>query len=395
VTTHRPTDMKQLREIVAWAAAEAQPLELIGGGTKRGIGGPSQAAHTLDLAAFSGIRSYEANELVLVAGAGTPLVQIEKMLDEKEQMLAFEPPALGAGQTIGGVIASNLSGPRRLAAGAARDHFLGFAGVSGRGEIFKAGGKVVKNVTGYDLPKLMAGSWGTLAALEEIVVKVLPRPEKTRTVLLFGRDDASAVEALARALGSPHEVTAAAHLPAAAAARSAVAYVAGAGRAVTALRVEGFGPSVEHRCRALRELLHAEEELHGMNSRALWGEIATASLLPPDRAVWRVSVAPSAGPRFAAGVARALDAECLYDWGGGLVWLAVASDGDATSGGDAGAATIRATVRSVGGGHATLFRAPEALQAAVPGFEPPSALARRVKEAFDPKGILNPGRMGF
>jgi glycolate oxidase FAD binding subunit len=389
MTTHRPTDVNQLRDLVAWAAAEAQPLELLGAGTKRGIGSPAQAAHTLDLTAFSGIRSYEANELVLTAGAGTPLEQIQKMLDEKGQMLAFEPPPLGAGQTIGGVIATNLSGPRRLTAGAARDHFLGFAGVSGRGEIFKAGGKVVKNVTGYDLPKLMAGSWGTLAALEEIVVKVLPRPERTRTVLLFGRGDAAAVEALSRALGSPHEVTGAAHLPAAAASRSAVAYVAGAGRAVTALRVEGFGPSVEHRCRALRELLRAEEELHGINSRTLWGEIATASLLPADRVLWRVSVAPSTGPRVAAEVARRLDAECLYDWGGGLVWIAVAS------GGDAGAATIRAAVTSAGGGHATLFRAPDALRAAVPGFEPSLALARRVKEAFDPKGILNPGRMGF
>jgi glycolate oxidase FAD binding subunit len=184
-------------------------------------------------------------------------------------------------------------------------------------------------------------------------------------------------------------VTAAAHLPAAAAARSAVAYVAGAGAAVTALRVEGFGPSVEHRCRALRDLLGAEEELHGTNSRTLWGEIAAAVPLLPGRALWRVSVAPSAGPRLVAEVARSLDAAPLYDWGGGLVWLAVAG------GGDGGAAAIRAAVAKVGGGHATLFRAPEPRDAAVPGFEPPSALARRVKEAFDPAGILNPGRMGF
>jgi glycolate oxidase FAD binding subunit len=390
MTTHRPTDIKQLRDVVAWAVGEAQPLDLVGGGTKRGIGRPSQAAHTLELGAFAGIRSYEASELVLSAGAGTPLTQIEQVLEEKHQMLAFEPPALGAGQTIGGVIAANLSGPRRLAAGAARDHFLGFTGVSGRGEIFKGGGKVVKNVTGYDLPKLMAGSWGTLAALEEVVVKVLPRPEKTRTVLLFGRDDEAAVAALARALGSPHEVTAAAHLPAQAAARSAVGFVAGAGRAVTAVRVEGFGASVEHRCRALRDLLDAEEELHGTNSRTLWSEIATAALLPADRPLWRVSAAPAAGPRVAAAIARSLDSECLYDWGGGLLWIAVAGVAP-----DAGAAAIRAAVASSGGGHATLFRAPETLRAAVPVFEPAPGLARRVKEAFDPRGVLNPGRMGF
>jgi glycolate oxidase FAD binding subunit len=390
MTRHRPTDIKQLRDIVAWAVAEAQPIELVGGGTKRAIGRPGQAAHTLDLGAFAGIRSYEASELVLSAGAGTPLAQIEQVLEEKQQMLAFEPPALAPGQTIGGVIAANLSGPRRLTAGAARDHFLGFSAVSGRGEIFKGGGKVVKNVTGYDLPKLMAGSWGTLAALEEVVVKVLPRPEKTRTVLLFGRDDEAAVAALSRGLGSAHEVTAAAHLPAAAAGRSAVAYVSGAGRAVTALRVEGFGPSVEHRCRALRDLLGAEEELHGMNSRTLWGEIATASLLPEDRLLWRVSVAPSAGPRVAAEVARSLETQCLYDWGGGLLWIAVAGSPP-----DGGAAAIRGAVAAAGGGHATLFRAPETIRAAVPVFEPPTALARRVKEAFDPRGVLNPGRMGF
>lgn len=390
MTTWRPSDLKELREIIAGAAADGQPLEIVGGGTKRGIGNLSQAAHTLDLGALSGIRAYEANELVLVAGAGTPLAQIGRELEAKGQMLAFDPPPLAPDQTIGGVIAANLAGPRRLTAGAARDHFLGFTGVSGRGEIFKAGGRVVKNVTGYDLPKLMAGSWGTLAALEEVVLKVLPRPEKTRTVLLFGRSEQEAVAALARGLGSPYEVTSAAHLPAAAAARSSVGYVAAAGSAVTALRLEGFGPSVEHRCRALRDLLGAEEELHGANSRALWDEIATASLLPRDRVLWRVSVAPSAGPEVATTVARTLDAECLYDWAGGLVWIALAN-----AGGDGGTAIVRDAVRKSGGGHATLFRAPDALRAVVPGFEPASSLARRIKEAFDPLGILNPGRMGF
>src|SRR5690606_33504489 len=199
-----------------------------------------------------------------------------------------------------------------------------------------------------------------------------------------------AVAALARGLGSPYEVTSAAHLPAAAAARSSVGYVAGAGTAVTALRLEGFGPSVEHRCRALRDLLGAEEELHGANSRALWDEIATASLLPQDRVLWRVSVAPSAGPEEAATVARALDAEFLYEWAGGLVWIALEN-----AGGDGGAAIGREAGRKFGGAHATILRTPDALRAAVPGFEPVSPLERRIKEAFDPLGILNPGRMGF
>jgi glycolate oxidase FAD binding subunit len=391
MTTYRPTDLAQLREVVAWAAAEAAPLELVAGGTKRGIGTPSQAAHALEVKSIAGIRSYEPNELVLTAAAATPLVEIERALDEQGQMLAFEPPALAQGQTIGGVIAANFAGPRRLSAGAARDHFLGFVGVSGRGEVFKAGGKVVKNVTGYDLPKLMAGSWGTLAVLEELTVKVLPSPEKTRTVLLFGRDDETAVAELARALGSPHEATAAAHLPAAAAARSSIGHVAGAGSAVTAIRVEGFGPSVGYRCGGLRELLRADEELHSANSRTLWHEIATAALLPAEHVLWRVSVAPAAGPRVVAALGRRLDAAFYYDWGGGLVWIAVAGSAHG------GAEAIRAAVKAQGGGHATLFRAPEALRAAVPVFEPTPApaLARHVKEAFDPKGVLNPGRMGF
>ena len=158
--------------------------------------------------------------------------------------------APGAG-TIGGALSCNLAGPRRLKAGAARDHFLGFKAVSGRGEAFQAGGRVVKNVTGYDLCKLLAGAHGTLAVLTEVTIKVLPAPEKSRTVLIYGLDDGGAILALSRALNSPHEVSGAAHLPAAVAARSTVDFVAGSGRAVTAIRVEGPGPSVEHRCEAL------------------------------------------------------------------------------------------------------------------------------------------------
>jgi glycolate oxidase FAD binding subunit len=392
VTTFRPSDASQLREAIAWAVAEEQPLELLGGGTKRGIGRPVQAAHTLDLSALSGIRAYEAPELVLTAGAGTPLAEIEAALAAQNQMLAFEPPDWGTEQTIGGVLSANFSGPRRITAGAARDHFLGFSGVSGRGEAFKAGGKVVKNVTGYDLPKLIAGAWGTLAALEEVTVKVLPRPEKSRTVLLFGLDDRAAVAALATALGSPHEASGAAHLPADVASRSSVSYVAGAGKPVTAVRLEGFGPSVEFRCRAVREMLGGGNELHSHNTTVLWREIGAAKLL--DAAIlWRVSVAPSAGPAIADSASRLEGARWFYDWAGGLVWIAL------YGGVDAGAAALREAIAAAGGGHATLLRAPEALPADVPIFEPLppgiAALSRRVKESFDPKGILNPGRMGF
>jgi glycolate oxidase FAD binding subunit len=401
--TFKPENADQVVEAVAWAAAEAQPLEVAGRGTKRGLGRPMQAAQGIDLSGMSGITLYEPEELVLSARAGTPLAEIEAALAERRQQLAFEPgdlgPLLGAEAeqgSIGGMLASNLAGPRRIKAGAARDHFLGASAVSGRGEAFKCGGRVVKNVTGYDLCKLLAGSHGTLAILTDVTVKVMPAPEKTRTVLLLGLDDADARAAMTRALQSSHEVSGAAHLPAPVAARSAVTYVAQAGGAVTALRVEGPGPSVAYRCAALRgDLadLADSEKLHSMNSAALWRELrdVAAFVGQPERPVWRVSVPPQDGAPLVAAVARNLDAEYFYDWGGGLVWLAPANPGE-----DAGAASIRAALGS-NGGHATLFRAPAEVRAAVPVFQPQepakAALTTRVKDGFDPKRVLNPGRM--
>ncbi len=416
--TLKPTTPAEVVGAVAQAAADETPLEILGQGSKRGLGRPVQAAQQLDLSGLGGITLYEPNELVLTCGAGTPLAEIEAALKENSQQLAFEPAdlsplyggAAGAG-TIGGALSCNLSGPRRPKAGAARDHFLGFKAVSGRGEAFQAGGRVVKNVTGYDLCKLMAGAHGTLAALTEVTIKVLPAPEKSRTVLIDGLDDGSAILALSRALNSPHEVSGAAHLPAAIAVRSAVDFVAGSGRAVTAIRVEGPGPSVEHRCAALRRELQdfgPTEELHSMRSTLLWREIRdAASLLPdPTRLIWRLSVPPAAGAQVVADIAKDIPpppagggrgragstilADHYYDWGGGLIWLALPPSDDAS------AAIVRAAVARHGG-HATLLRAPPATRLAVPVFEPQpqplAALARRVKDAFDPRRILNPGRI--
>jgi glycolate oxidase FAD binding subunit len=399
--TLKPATAPQLRDAIAWAAAEEATLEVVGGATKRGLGRPLQASHTLDLSALRGVVSYEPAELVLTARAGTTMAEIDALLKQSRQILAFEPPDMsrllggGEGATIGGVVACNLAGPRRVKAGAARDHFLGMSGVSGRGEAFKAGGKVVKNVTGYDLCKLLAGSFGTLAAMDEVTLKVLPAPEKSRTLLIFGLDDARAGAAMAAALNAPFEVSGAAHLPSGIAARSAVSYVRSAGGSVTALRIEGTGVSVAARCEGLRSLLRdfgAIEELHTVNSATLWREVRdVASLLPdPGKVIWRVSVAPSDGAGVASGVAAVRAAEFFYDWGGGLLWIAT----NATE--DGGVAPIRAAVAAVGG-HATLVRAPDALRAAVPVFEPQpgalGALAARVKDSFDPKRILNPGRM--
>jgi len=387
----RPTDEKQLAEIVAAAVAGEEPLELIAGGSKRGLGRPLQTPHTLDLSAFAGIKSYEPEELVLTAGAATPLDEIEKALAAKRQMLAFEPGdwrglmgATGHRQTLGGIVACNLAGPRRIRQGAARDHFLGFSGVSGRGEAFKAGGRVVKNVTGYDLCKLMAGSYGTLAALTEISVKVLPVPEATRTVVLRGLDDARAVAAMTLGLNSPHELSGAAHLPRGGGPLPGAAMI---------LRVEGPVPSVEARAAGLgAELksIRAAEVLGDKDSAALWKAVNDAApLAAQDRLLWRISLAPAAAPAFLAELKRSLEFDYFLDWGGGLAWLAV------QGGEDGGAAAIRAALG--GQGHATLIRAPAALRAVIPVFEPlaapVAALAARIKASFDPKRVLNRGRL--
>jgi glycolate oxidase FAD binding subunit len=401
-----PADLVELRDAVGDALAAEEPIELIAGGSKRGLGRPLQLPRTIDLSRLAGIRDYQPSELVLTAAAATPIEEIDAVLAEARQMLAFEPPDWGslhslpasaAGRrTLGGVLTCNISGPRRIRAGAARDYFLGFRGVSGRGEIFKAGGKVVKNVTGYDLCKLIAGSYGTLAALEEVTVKVLPRPEFGCTLLLCGLEPGAAVRRLRRALASPHEVSGAAYLPASETETfSSLSGMSG----VVALRLEGPRPSVAFRREALLAELGSDRDsmlLDDDASAAFWCAIRDVAPLArfADRAVWRVLVAPSRGAELGDTIARDLDARWYLDWGGGLLWVAI------PAGGDGGAGVIRAAIRGAdrrGSGHATLIRGSLALRRAVPVFEPQppalAALTARIKESFDPRRVLNPGRM--
>ncbi|MHA1597961.1 MAG: FAD-binding protein [Alphaproteobacteria bacterium] len=407
--TLKPDTPEQLRDAVNWAADHGRSFDVCGLGSKRRLGRPTTASDGLDLSGLSGIDLYEPSELVMTARAATPLGLINAALDESQQRLAFEPPNLGpllggdGDGSIGGAFACNLSGPGRMLNGAARDHILGFHAVSGRGEHIKSGGRVVKNVTGFDLSKLMAGSYGGLAVMTDISFKVLPKPEKARTVLILGLADADAPRALGVALQSPYDVSGAAHLPADIAATSAVSYVASAGAGVTAIRVEGPGPSVEFRCRALRELL-AEfgdtEELHSANSQALWREVRDVSCFVDDNEqssqdsqaaqVWRLSVPPMAGAEVAARITGELGGRTLFDWGGGRIWLALEPRPDA------GHEIVRAAFAECGG-HATLVRAAAEVRAVVPVFQPQTptltALAARIKDGFDPDGVLNPGRM--
>jgi glycolate oxidase FAD binding subunit len=400
MTTFTPAATAEVLSTVQWAAAEDAPLEILGHGSKRSIGRPQQSEHTLDLSKLTGVTLYEPAELVLSARAGTPLAEIEQLLAQNGQQLAFEPmnygPLLGGARgkgTIGGVLAANLCGPRRLKAGAARDHILGISAVAGRGEAFKSGGRVVKNVTGYDLSKLMANSWGTLAVLSDVTFKVLPAAETEVTLAIRGLLDDAATAAMALALGSSAEVSSAAHLPERVAARVAGSTLGS--DAATLLRVEGFGPSVTYRIAALKQLLGKSgplQEIAGEASKTIWRDVRDCVPFADgtEKPVWRVSMAPSQAHQMVLALRMQAGVSAFYDWQGGLIWLRMEA-------GDPEASLLRGLIRKHGGGHATLVRAALSHRAAVPVFEPQAphlaALSARLKAEFDPKAILNPGRV--
>jgi len=398
----KPRDGAEVEQAIRSPLADGKTLEVVGRGSKQAIGRAAQWDATLDLSGLSGVTLYEPEELVLSAKAGTPLAEIEALVAASKQELAFEPmdyaAVLGSNAgsaSIGGVLAANLSGPRRIKAGAARDHFLGVNAVSGRGETFKSGGRVVKNVTGYDICKLLAGSWGTLAAMTDVTIKTLPRAETEATVLVLNLDDGAARKAMSAATGSFADVSAAAHLPATVAGRIPETAVGRA--AVTAFRLEGVAPSDADRKGVLEKTLAPFGTLGALDetaSRALWRAVRdvtpfAASGPSGGRDLWRISTVPTQAP----GLGRTLeqcDAELLYDWAGGLVWAALPASNDAH------ARQVRAAV-SEAGGHATLIRAPAAVRAAVEVFSPEpaplAALTARVRRSFDPQGVLNAGRM--
>ncbi len=397
----RPVDEREFSRLLAEATATSTPVALAGAGTKASVGRPINATTQLSTRALRGITLYEPNEMVMSARSGTSLAQIEDALSARRQMLAFEPiglGGLGGGEatdaTIGGIFATNLSGARRIRAGAARDHLLGVRAVSGSGEVFKSGGRVMKNVTGLDLCRGLAGSWGTLAVMCEVTFKVQPVPEETATLILLGLPDEIAVEVLCEAMTTPYEVSGAVHLQPSVVARLWHDGLRAQGQAVTALRLENFAKSVAYRKARLREHLKAYGDIHDLdteNSHAFWGELRQLSVLrDSDAPVWRISTAPTEGPKVVAAISAYMRCRAFYDWSGGLVWAEVLPTTDA------GAADIR-RVMATHGGHATLIRAEPQVRAAVEVFQPLEAglerLSRRLKATFDPAGILNPGRM--
>ncbi len=387
-----PGSEEAVAAAVASAYAAREPVLVEGRGTKRGMLRPVQAARTLSTRNLAGITLHSPQELIIAAQAGTTVAEVEAKLAEAGQHLIAEPPdfsgLLGEGQaTLGGVVAANLSGPRRVAWGAMRDHVMGVRFVNGAGEVLRSGGRVLKNVTGLDLCKLLSGSHGTLGVLTEITLKVLPAPELTGTLALAGLDARQGVAVLAAGLRSPFGVSGAAWLPAEAAARAPE--LAGMQGGVALVRIEDFAPSVTYRLGKLRAQLGGEV-LDDAASRALWRRVRDAEVLSPapEDAVWRVSVRPSAGPAVAAAL-EGNGTRLFLDWGGGLAWIA----GPAT-------AAMHGAVRGAAqahGGTWTVMRASESMRAAVDVVPPEVAalarITRRVKGALDPAGILNPGRL--
>ena len=374
----KPTSEKDVAEGVKASAAKGTALHIRGGGTRSGLG-HGVTGEALEMTAIKGVSLYEPGALTIVAATGTPLEEIEKTLAKEKQRLPFEPMdhralyGSNGKPTIGGVVAANVSGPRRIQAGACRDSLIGVRFIDGEGTIIKNGGRVMKNVTGYDLVKLMAGSHGTLGVLSEVAFKVLPMPEAGATVVVDGLDNAKAVDAMSAALTAPYDVNGAAHVP-------------GKG---TYVRVEGFEGSVKYRAQQLKDLLGRFGDVQIVadqaKSQELWQQIRDVEHVSSGKGdVWRISVKPSDGAKLADLFDKQADLQ--FDWGGGLVWAGVAAGTD-----------VRRLINGIEG-HATLMRGSENTRKKLGVFHPEAAplakISAGLRNKFDPRGILNPGRMG-
>jgi glycolate oxidase FAD binding subunit len=368
-------DEQDVLDVIAAALANDRAVDLIGGGSRAHLGHPAMAPDRLHLGALSGVIDYQPGELILIARAATPLSDLADLLAAHGQLLAFEPQ-IKSGATLGGALMVGCAGSRRPFAGAARDHFLGFHAVSGRAEAFKAGGNVVKNVTGYDLPKLFAGSFGTLGAVTQVTVKVMPAPEVTETLAVPCIDIPDGFARLRAIMRGDYDVSGLALLPGA---------LSPLGRSALLIRLEGTKVSVTARRGQLlaREGLCETETL----DHDPWARIGHGLLFHSPSHLWQISIPPDSAPKITAIMA---DQSWYADWAGGRIFWR----GDESP--DAGAGRLRAALAGIG--HATLIRAPDELRSRAKIFEPLpaplAALSARVKAQFDPRAILNPGRMG-
>jgi len=390
VKTFKPNTEEECASIIM----EGEAFEIQGGGS-RAVGQlDDKQRNILSTAGMSGIIDYEPAEMVMIAKAGTPVSEVEKALQKGGQRMIFEPldyrALLGTKgkPTIGGIIATNASGPRRFVSGACRDSFLGARFVNGKGDIVKAGGRVMKNVTGLDLIKLLAGSWGTLAPMTEVTFKVVPQVETEATLVLHGLSDEKAAQAMAASMATSCEVTGAAHLPE----NIAAGFKDIAGKSATLLRLEGFEKSVNLRVEKLQAILSAFGEqsvLNDKQTKSLWADIRDVKPFTDgsETPIWKISVAPMVGQQLVS----ELGAEnAFYDWQGGLVWLKMDGEPEADK--------IRAAIAKLGGGHATLIRASDEQRKSSQVFQPENAavtaISKRIREQFDPMGKFYTGRMG-
>ncbi|GAK70153.1 glycolate oxidase subunit GlcE [Agrobacterium rubi TR3 = NBRC 13261] len=393
-----PSTETEAADMIRDHAQASRALAIFGGNTRSGFGNRVKAEVSLSSRNITGIVAYNPAEMVMTVKAGTPVAEVEAALSAANQMMAFEPmdhrAVMGTvGEpTIGGVFAANVSGPRRFVAGAARDSLLGIRFINGQGEAIKAGGRVMKNVTGLDLVKLLAGSYGTLGFLTEVTFRVLPVPPAQTTLVISGLEDEAATHAMAAAMATSVEVSGTAHLPESVKSR----FLDGSlpDGAATVLRLEGLAASVKARSQKLQTILSGLGPsifLSEDDSKTLWREIRdvtpyAANLAKP---LWRVSVTPSQGHKLVAALRLDAGIDAFYDWQGGLVWMQMEAQPEAE--------LLRHYVKAVGGGHATLIRSE--VREGITAFEPLSpveaALSSRIKAKLDPAGIFNPGRMGI
>lgn len=388
-----PKDEAELAKMVARANKNKTRLRIEGGGTRQDLGNLIKTDATLSLKNISGITLYEPGALTLVAKAGTPLKEIEKALKKHSQRLAFEPMDHRAifgskGEpTIGAIVAGNISGSRRIIAGGCRDSLIGVRFINGNGEIIKNGGRVMKNVTGLDLVKLMAGSFGTLGVISEVSFKLLPVAQRKVSLEIKGLSSEQAISIMSKALGSPFEITAAAHLPKNLNNKN--------GDAKTLLRIEGFDSQVDYRIEKLSELIANNIEIttiEGKEHDKLWRYIRNVKIFKNSKnPLWKLSIKPSDAPDIEKQLIDKTGADMFFDWAGGLIWLQMQDEDNAH------ADVVRHIVKQFGG-HATLVRASDEIREAVEIFQPEQVgiakLSNLIRKKFDPSGILNPNLMG-